>query len=55
MNVRNHALWRTRGGIIALATVVLIIGTSAVFALNSTPGSIPIIAGKMITKISGAT
>lgn len=41
MNVRKHALWRTRGGIIALATVVLIIGTIAVFLLPGTEAPVP--------------
>jgi hypothetical protein len=41
VNDRNLALWRTRGGIIALATVVLIVGTSAVFLLPGTEAPVP--------------
>jgi hypothetical protein len=36
MDVTKLDLWRTRGGIIALATVILIAGTSAVFLIPGT-------------------
>jgi hypothetical protein len=47
----NLALWRTRGGVIALATVVLVIGTSAVFLLPG--GEAPSADSAIVSSASG--
>ncbi len=47
----NLVLWRTRGGVIALATVVLVIGTSAVFLLPG--GGAPSADSSIIASASG--